>query len=286
MKKFLLVLASLSVGLGHCPVITYAHTNVTVVGTPSAIKIPFSLMKDLPLPTTSSAVTIPTITNPSLVKPTKHKKKKLKWVTRYVNSERVNIRKKTTTKSKIIKVVKLNTKFKCAKINKNWYIVKFKKRTGYIFAKLLSKKRIKIPHKTYAVPYNNGFMSYMPYNLFCSSPQKRLQVKHGYTGRYGIRQVKGRYCVAIGSHFITRIGTYFDLILKNGTVIPCILADQKANRDTDSNNIITTHDGSIAEFIVNTHALNRKAKRSGNIASCNSKWKSPIKYIKVYKKRI
>ena len=72
-----------------------------------------------------------------------------------------------------------------------------------------------------------------------SSPQYKLQKNKAYTGKYGIRQVDGRYCVAIGSHFTSKIGILFDLILENGIVIPCILSDQKADEDTDSRNIVT-----------------------------------------------
>ena len=96
--------------------------------------------------------------------------------------------------------------------------------------------------------------------------------------------VNGRYCVAIGSHFGCKIGQYFDLILANGEVIPCIMADQKANKHTDSANIITTSTNCLSEFIVDRNALNRDAKRDGNISSCCEEWKSHVVKIRVYKK--
>ena len=81
-----------------------------------------------------------------------------------------------------------------------------------------------------------------------SSDQYRLQ-QIAYTGMYGIRQVNGRFCVAVGSAYTTQIGQYIDLVLEDGAVIPCILADCKADIHTDTNNILTS-DGSLAEFVV------------------------------------
>ena len=84
------------------------------------------------------------------------------------------------------------------------------------------------------VPANSGFKSYMPYTAITSknSNQYKLQHTEAYTGEHGIRQVDGRYCIALGSYFGKEIGTYYDLVLENGTVIPCILADRKADIHT------------------------------------------------------
>ena len=70
----------------------------------------------------------------------------------------------------------------------------------------------------------------------------------------------------------------------NGTVIPCILADQKADCDTDSRNIVTSHNGCMSEFVVDWEALNRLAMRDGDISSCTESWDSPVDYVRVYKK--
>ena len=118
------------------------------------------------------------------------------------------------------------------------------------------------------------------------SEQKILQDEYAYTGKYGIRQINGRYCVAVGSHFTTKIGQYFDLILENGEVIPCILADQKADCDTDSDNIFTGHNGCATEFIVDADVLNYYAKRDGDISSCCEEWDSPVETIKIYQKTV
>ena len=130
----------------------------------------------------------------------------------------------------------------------------------------------------------NHIKSYMGYHMITatSSPQYRLQHTLAYTGNYGIRQVNGRYCVALGSAYITKIGTYFDLILENGTVIPCILADQKDDKDTDSSNKITEHDMSLTEFVVSEWSLSSNVTRMGDISYAANSWNSPVKYIKIY----
>ena len=208
---------------------------------------------------------------------------KIEYKTMYVTANNVNIRKQPSTESKIIGHVHYNTKILVSKLHDNdWYVVSFKGSIGYIHKKYVSKTRQE--YIEFNVPYAKN-KTWMPYTTITnkSSKQYKLQQK-AYTGDYGIRMVNGRYCVAIGSHFECKIGQYFDLILANGEVIPCIMADQKANKHTDSANIITTSTNCLSEFIVDRNALNRDAKRDGNISSCCEEWKSHVVKIRVYKK--
>ena len=64
------------------------------------------------------------------------------------------------------------------------------------------------------------------------------------------------------------------------------MADQKANKHTDSANIVTISTNCLSEFIVDRQALNRNAKRDGDISSCCAEWKSVVKQIKVDEKVI
>jgi hypothetical protein len=123
----------------------------------------------------------------------------------------------------------------------------------------------------------------MPYKAITSvsSPQYKLQ-QQAYTGKHGIRMVNGRYCVALGSFYTNKIGQNFDLVLENGTVIPCVLADQKADKDTNGNNQVTSHNGCMSEFIVDSNSLDRTAKKMGDISYCEECWKSPVKQIILY----
>lgn len=145
-----------------------------------------------------------------------------------------------------------------------------------------------IGHTDYDAPYTSGFKSYMSYKTITSrsSKQYKLQNEYAETGDCGIRMVNGRYCVALGSHFTSNIGQYFDLILTNGTVIPCILADQKADIHTDSNNIVTEHNGCMSEFVIDMAYLNSSAKSYGDISKCKEEWGYPIKTVKVYNKNV
>lgn len=205
-----------------------------------------------------------------------------KYITGWTTTS-VNVRKTPSTDSHILKTYLLNKKVEYVKYNEKWVEIKYNKTKAYICKDYISNK--KLNYVEYDVPKTTGFKSYMAYQCITSpsSPQYTLQKNRAYTGKYGIRQVDGRYCVAIGSHFTTKIGTLFDLILENGTIIPCILADQKADEDTDSNNIVTNHNGCMSEFIIDLTSLKHSAKRDGDISSCTKKWNSPVKTIRIYK---
>ena len=146
----------------------------------------------------------------------------------------------------------------------------------------------KIMHTAYNAPYTNGFKSYMDYRSITSTSSKQyiLQSNYAYTGNYGIRMVGDRYCIAIGSHFVGNIGQYVDLILENGTVIKCILADRKDDLHTDYENIITVHNGCMSEFVVDSDSLSKMVKLYGDISKCNSDWESPVKNVVVYESNI
>lgn len=145
-----------------------------------------------------------------------------------------------------------------------------------------------LEYKEYKMPSTRGFKSYMSYKAITdrSSMQYKLQKQYAYTGTYGIRQVYGRYCIAVGTFSNSKIGTYVDLILKNETVIPCIISDFKADVHTDSRNMITKHNGCISEFVVDKDNLHKTAKKMGDVSYCNKEWDSPVKTIKVYDKNV
>ena len=133
------------------------------------------------------------------------------------------------------------------------------------------------------VPYNR-IKSYMSYKNITnkSSDQYKLQ-QIAYTGTYGIRQVNGRFCVAVGSAYTTQIGQYIDLVLEDGTIIPCILGDCKADEHTDSRNILTS-DGSLAEFVVDVPSLSKTVRYTGDISTACDDWESMITRIIIYDK--
>lgn len=161
-----------------------------------------------------------------------------------------------------------------------WSVIKYGDSIAYVHSDLISNQ--KITSTTYYAPHNR-IKSYMPYTAITSksSPQWKLQ-QVAYTGDYGIRQVNGRFCIAVGSAYTSKIGQYIDLVLENGTVIPCILADQKADKDTNSDNTITEHDGSLVEFVVSSSNLSKTVKRMGDISYAADGWNSMITQVVIY----
>lgn len=145
-------------------------------------------------------------------------------------------------------------------------------------------EEVKLEFELYDAPYTSGFKSYMDYRKITTvtSPQYILQNEYAYTGNYGIRMVNDRYCIAVGSHFTTEIGQYIDLILENGTVIPCILADQKADIHTDDDNIVTIANGCMSEFVIDINFLDYLAKICGDVSRCTEEWRSRVVAVKVY----
>ena len=195
----------------------------------------------------------------------------------------LNVRKEPSLDSEILEVYSFNTPIKYSKYNEEWAKIQYKTEIAYMSLDYISNK--KLEYQDYTVPITSGFKSYMPYTAITSksSPQYKLQ-EIAYTGTYGIRMYDGRFCVAIGTYFNVNVGTYFDLILENETVIPCIVSDIKADEDTDSSNIITKSNGCLTEFVVDSQTLNKNAKRMGDISYCCEEWDSRVEKIRVYDK--
>ena len=144
------------------------------------------------------------------------------------------------------------------------------------------------PYDKFDVPKSSGFKSYMTYKAITdkSSKQYMLQSLYAYTGDYGIRKIDDRYCVAIGTRFGAQIGDYADLILENGEIIPIIVSDIKADKDTDSSNIMTAQNGCVSEFIVDTTALSKNVMKYGDVSKATELWDSSVKEIKIYDKNV
>lgn len=216
-----------------------------------------------------------------------HKNKKIKqkfyngWTT-----TNLNVREKPNSNSKILNVLQFNSYIKYIKENDNWLKIKYNNSFAYVNKKYISDKECK--SAKYQVPSNSGFKSYMPYKAITnkSSKQYKIQSQYAYTGNYGIRQVNGRYCVAIGTAFNAKIGDYADLILSDNNMIPIIVSDIKDNKDTQSNNIVTSSNGCVSEFIVDSQSLDNNAKRFGDISYCKKEWENKVTEIKIYNKNI
>lgn len=201
----------------------------------------------------------------------------------------VNVRTRDSLDSEVITVLKRgDVIYTFEKQDNGWTKVLYKNEVRYVCSKYLSKKKPKEEvlgsYIEYTAPSGHHPKSYMDWDCITSPSSQQYKLKQScYIGNYGVIMHQGRYCVALGSGFIkTGVGTKFDLVLANGTVIPCIAGDMKADAHTDSSHRITCHDGSIAEFIVNTSSLVSRARQMGDISySCNE-WNSEIARIRVY----
>ena len=197
----------------------------------------------------------------------------------------VNVRNEPSTDSEVLEVYSFNTPIQYYKFNDEWAKIVYP--TGYAYMSLQYISNEKLNYRDYTVPITSGFKSYMPYTAITNKASKQFKLQQmASTGAYGIRTVNNRYCVAIGTAFNAQVGTYFDLILANETVISCIVSDIKADKHTDKNNMITVSNGCLTEFIVNSSALDRNAKRMGDISYCCDEWNSRVEKIRVYDKNI
>lgn len=218
----------------------------------------------------------------------------------WVGVNELSIMSEPSESSDVVGTLSFNEEIEYTIYNGNWFKVENRDVCSYVSSKYILNEDTGyasydqymlekiIGYTLYDVPSTSGFKSYMDYRAITStdSMQYKLQNKYAETGDYGIRMVDGRYCVAVGSHFTSDIGQYFDLILENGTVIPCVLADQKANNHTDSNNIVTMHNGCMSEFIVDINYLANPARNLGNISYCNDSWDSKVVQVRVYNKNV
>lgn len=111
-----------------------------------------------------------------------------------------------------------------------------------------------------------SYKCYMDYRTITdtSSPQWQLQ-QGAYTDRNGLRKVGDRYCIALGSAFGTKIGTEYTIELESGAQFQAVLADQKADCDTNAEHTADIN-GAVVEFIVDDQLLDETAKRMGDVS--------------------
>lgn len=130
--------------------------------------------------------------------------------------------------------------------------------------------------------------SYMDWRTITdqTSDQWKLQNWYSITDwTTGIRTVNGRYSVAVGSTVSVEKGRYINVYLENGTLIPCIISDTKADYDTWGNNGTIGNDGSVIEFIVDTDVMSAidigSVTAMGDYKYLSDNWNSPVDHIDV-----
>lgn len=197
----------------------------------------------------------------------------------------LNVREEPNTDSSILDTLPFNTYIKYYEYNDEWVEIAFDDGQAYVNRNYISDEECEFV--MYDVPKTRGFKSYMPYTAITNKNSKQYKLQQiASTGAYGIRTVNGRLLCAIGTAFNADIGTYIDLILEDGFVIPCIVGDVKSPRHTDSSNMITMHNGCVSEFIIDSKALHKSIKKSGDVSSCNENWSGCVRAIVVYDKNV
>ena len=195
---------------------------------------------------------------------------------------RVNIREEPSTESNVMNTLPFNIEIQYAEYNEEWVLINYENKYCYVYKKYIADSPAS--YTSYDISNSSGFKSYMSYKAITNKVSKQYKLQQrAYTGDYGIRMVDDRYCTAIGSYFQKEVGTYFDLVLENGTVIKCILGDIKSEKHTYEDNI-TSFNGCVSEFIVDSNHLIEEAKITGDMSKCNNNWNSPVVKINFYNK--
>ena len=112
----------------------------------------------------------------------------------------------------------------------------------------------------------SNFKSYMDYRMITCGAQLELQ-KQAYTDANGCRKVGNYFCIALGSYYGSEIGAKYRIHLSDGTSFLGILADQKADKDTNATNQYTIYNRDIIEFVVDTNYLPSAVQLSGSLSS-------------------
>lgn len=193
----------------------------------------------------------------------------------------LNIRAEPNTDSDILEEIDYNGIIYYSNYNDDWNIVKTKDgKTGYVSKYYVSDSTN--PGR-YVEVVGDKRKSYEDYKKI-TLPSMQLKIQNNdecYTAKNGLRMYKDRYLIAVGSYYKARVGQYVDVVLENGNVLPCVVGDAKADRDTNANNSVGG-DGSVAEFIVDTSSLSRAVRSSGDVSSLSSRFNSKVVGIKVY----
>lgn len=134
--------------------------------------------------------------------------------------------------------------------------------------------------KEYPIIDGNTTKTVLPYKAFGKNTNQAKLQSLCQTNEVGLRVYDGRFTIAVGTYFNTAIGQYFDLVLENGTVIPCIMGDLKADIHTDSRGLFTEASGCMTEFIVDRTYLPNK----NSATYCYEEWNSKVVNVIVYNK--
>jgi hypothetical protein len=112
------------------------------------------------------------------------------------------------------------------------------------------------------------FKTYMDYRTITNRSSKQWQLQQSaVTDADGFRKLNGRYMVALGTYYSSSPGDFFDIELRGGQILPCVIGDIKDNRHTDPSNRYVERLGNIVEFIIDKNVMDRAVLRSGDVSN-------------------
>ena len=220
--------------------------------------------------------------NQELEKKKRETKKEEKWQKGYIiHKNGVKIRTKPDkNENHVIGRIYFNKIVKYKQYNDTFVTIKYKGKIRYINKKYVSKKENPYIEKGVSGDSRKSYMDYRTIDVYTSS-QYKLQTK-AYTNNYGIRCVNHRYCIAVGSFYSNQVGQYVDVVLANGTVLPCVIGDCKRDCDTEGMAGMNGVDGGAVEFIVQDEALHPDVRLHGTLTALE-KFESPVVAIRVFR---
>lgn len=135
---------------------------------------------------------------------------------------------------------------------------------------------IEVAYINMGVPYiDSSFKTYMDYRCITntSSDQYKYISRWGWTDYDGFMRCDGEsdlgitdnyYMVAMGSYYGTEIGTKYRITTDTGNIFYAVLADCKADMDTNSDTHQYSYNNDVVEFIVDTYKLDKTVKLMGS----------------------
>lgn len=201
----------------------------------------------------------------------------------YINvNTQLNVRQEPSTESEILTTLNWMDKVEYSLVNDDWAIILLgEDSVGYIADKYIQDE-LETYTKTYQVSGDKS-KTYMDYRKITdrTSKQYRLQLRASTNEENGLRMLRNRYMVAIGSYFGCKVGQYIDVVLSDGEILECIVGDAKQDIHTDSNNLHGLN-GDTVEFIVNENILKDTTDVKGNISDVSDVFDGKVVEVRVY----
>ncbi len=196
---------------------------------------------------------------------------------------KLNVRENPNMKAEILDILPFFEPVTYAEYNDEWVAIEYDNEVAYLKKEFIEELEIKSSFHV----INDERKSYMDYRKITSKTSRQYKVqKRAYTTEEGYRMVGNRYCIALGSYYTTSVGSYVDLVLQNGEIIPCLLAECKADDNTVENHSKGA-DGSVSEFVVDENKIrSHDTEETGNCGKITKGWDSPVVKIIIYNKSI